>query len=69
MIESFQRTTKLGEKMFDLEKIFKDFCDMSFEEREELLKMIVNREPDLADGVICSLGAKYQQFRIARGDE
>ena len=55
--------------MFDLEKIFKDFCDMSYEEREELLKMIVNREPDLADGVICSLGAKYYKLRKDRGDE
>jgi len=55
--------------MFDIEKIFKSICDMSYEQREELLKMIINKEPDLADGLICSLGAKYQKFRKDRGDE
>ena len=34
-----------------------------------LLKQIVNNEPDLADGLLCSLGAKYYQIREARGDE
>ena len=41
---------------------------MSYEQREELLKQIVNNEPDLADGLLCSLGAKYWQIREARGD-
>ena len=35
----------------------------------EALKQIVNDEPDLADGLLCSLGAKYQKFRKDRGDE
>ena len=42
---------------------------MSYEQREELLKQIVNDEPDLADGLLCSLGAKYQKFRKDKGDE
>jgi len=52
----------------DPKTVFKSICDMSYEQREELLKLIVNTEPDLADGLICSMGAKYQQFRTARGD-
>tara|TARA_B100000524_G_scaffold192204_1_gene99629 strand:- start:508 stop:684 length:177 start_codon:yes stop_codon:yes gene_type:complete len=48
--------------------VFNSICDMSYEQREELLKMIVNNEPDLADGLLCSLGAKYFQMREARGD-
>ena len=53
----------------DPKTIFNSICDMSYEQREDLLKMIVNNEPDLADGLICSLGAKYQKFRKDRGDE
>ena len=52
----------------DPKTVFKSICQMSYEQREELLKQIVNNEPDLADGLICSLGAKYHQFRTARGD-
>ena len=49
--------------------VFNSICDMSYEQREELLKMIVWNEPDLADGLLCSLGAKYCKFRKERGDE
>jgi hypothetical protein len=42
--------------------VFKSVCDMSYEQREELLKLLVLREPDLADGLLCSLGAKYQRY-------
>ena len=42
--------------------VFKTICDMSYEQREELLKMLVNKEPDLADGLLCSLGAKYSRY-------
>ena len=52
----------------DPKTVFKSICDMSYEQREELLKLIVNTEPDLVDGLICSMMAKYQQFRTARGD-
>ena len=53
----------------DPKTVFKSICQMSYEQREELLKQIVNNEPDLADGLLCSLGAKYYQIREARGDE
>ena len=49
--------------------VLKSICQMSYVQREELLKQIVNNEPDLADGLICSLGAKYHKFRKDRGDE
>jgi len=42
--------------------VFKSVCDMSYEQREELLKLLVLREPDLADGLLCSLGSKYQRY-------
>lgn len=35
---------------------------MTYEQREEVLKMLVNKEPDLADGLLCSLGAKYSRY-------
>ena len=53
----------------DPKTVFKSICQMSYEQREELLKQIVNDEPDLADGLLCSLGAKYQKFRKDRGYE
>ena len=53
----------------DPKTVFKSICQMSYEQREELLKQIVKDEPDLADGLLCSLGAKYQKFRKDRGDE
>ena len=48
--------------MMTPETVFKTICDMSYEQREEVLKMIVNKEPDLADGLLCSLGAKYSRY-------
>ena len=42
--------------------VFKSICEMSYEQREELLKLLVIREPDLADGLLCSLGSKYQRY-------
>jgi hypothetical protein len=42
--------------------VFESVCDMSYEQREELLKLLVIREPDLADGLLCSLGSKYQRY-------
>lgn len=42
--------------------VFQSVCDMSYEQREELLKLLVIREPDLADGLLCSLGSKYQRY-------
>ena len=53
----------------DPKTVFKSICQMSYEQREELLKQIVNNEPDLADGLLCYLGAKFFQFIEARGDE
>jgi len=46
----------------DPKVVFKSVCDMSYEQREELLKLLVLREPDLADGLLCSLGSKYQRY-------
>jgi len=48
--------------MMTPETVFKTICDMSYEQREEVLKMLVNKEPDLADGLLCSLGAKYSRY-------
>jgi len=48
--------------MITPETVFKTICDMSYEQREEVLKMLVNKEPDLADGLLCSLGAKYSRY-------
>jgi len=42
--------------------VFKSVCEMSYEQREDLLKLLVIREPDLADGLLCSLGSKYQRY-------
>ena len=52
----------------DPKTVFKSICQMSYEQREELLKQIVNNAPDLADGLLCSLGAKYFQMREASRD-
>ena len=48
--------------MMTPETVFKTICDMSYEQREEVLKLLVNKEPDLADGLLCSLGAKYSRY-------
>lgn len=48
--------------MMTPETVFKTICDMTYEQREEVLKMLVNKEPDLADGLLCSLGAKYSRY-------
>jgi len=48
--------------MITPETVFKTICDMSYDQREEVLKMLVNKEPDLADGLLCSLGAKYSRY-------
>ena len=48
--------------MITPETVFKTICDMSYEQREEVLKLLVNKEPDLADGLLCSLGAKYSRY-------
>jgi len=48
--------------------VFKSICDMTYEEREDLIKLIVNKEPDLADGMMCSMMSKYQRLREMRGD-
>jgi len=54
--------------MITPETVFKSICDMTYEEREDLIKLIVNREPDLADGMMCSMMSKYQRLREMRGD-
>ena len=46
----------------DPNTVFKSVCEMSYEQREDLLKLLVSREPDLADGLLCSLGSKYQRY-------
>jgi len=48
--------------MMTPETVFKTICDMSYEQREEVLKMLVNKEPDLADGLLWSLGEKYSRY-------
>ena len=42
--------------------VFKSVCDMSYDQREDLIKLIVDREPDLADGMLCSMMSKYQRY-------
>ena len=54
--------------MIEPETVFKSICDMTYEEREDLIKLIVNKEPDLADGMMCSMMSKYQRLREMRGD-
>ena len=48
--------------MITPETVFKTIRDLSYDQREEVLKMLVNKEPDLADGLLCSLGAKYSRY-------
>ena len=42
--------------------VFKSVCEMSYEQREDLLKLLVSCEPNLADGLLCSLMSKYQRY-------
>ena len=46
----------------DPNTVFKSVCEMSYEQREDLLKLLVSSEPDLADGLLCSLMSKYQRY-------
>ena len=46
----------------DPNTVFKSVCEMSYEQREDLLKLLVTSEPDLADGLLCSLMSKYQRY-------
>ena len=54
--------------MIEPAAVFKSICDMTYEEGEDLIKLIVNKEPDLADGMMCSMMSKYQRLREMRGD-
>jgi len=54
--------------MIEPAAVFKSICDMTYEQREDLIKLIVNKEPDLADGMMCSMMSKYQRLREMRGD-